>query len=133
MTTSKQYICIHKIILKFLKLLTLPDDEPVKQAPAGSGRAPVVSGTGAEAPAAAGSVGAAPVASGCVGAATVASCSGVGCASGRDERSPGTGCAWAAVEQPCGGSGGVTAAGALLWRRRWLGYMSCERETGAVE
>jgi hypothetical protein len=57
MTTSKQYICIHKIILKFLKLLTLPDDEPVKRAPAGSG-------TGAEALAAAGCVGAAPVASG---------------------------------------------------------------------
>jgi hypothetical protein len=36
---SKQYIFIHKIILKFLKLLTLPDDEPVKRAPAGSGRA----------------------------------------------------------------------------------------------
>jgi hypothetical protein len=42
----------------------LPDDEPVKRAPAGSGRAPVASGTGAEAPAAAGCVGAAPVASG---------------------------------------------------------------------
>jgi hypothetical protein len=27
-------------------LLTLPDDEPVKRAPAGSGRAPVASGTG---------------------------------------------------------------------------------------
>jgi hypothetical protein len=62
--TSKQYIFIHKIILKFLKLLTLPDDEPVKRAPAGLGRAPVASGTGAEAPAAAGCVGAAPVASG---------------------------------------------------------------------
>jgi hypothetical protein len=45
-------------------LLTLPDDEPVKRAPAGSGRAPVASGTGAEAPAAAGCVEAAPVASG---------------------------------------------------------------------
>jgi hypothetical protein len=36
----------------------------VKRAPAGSGRAPVASGTGAEAPAAAGCVGAAPVVSG---------------------------------------------------------------------
>jgi hypothetical protein len=36
----------------------------VKRAPAGSGRAPVASGTGAEAPAAAGCVGATPVASG---------------------------------------------------------------------
>ena len=36
----------------------------MKRAPAGSGRAPVALGTGAEAPAAAGCVGAAPVASG---------------------------------------------------------------------
>jgi hypothetical protein len=61
MTISKQYICIYKIILKIIKLLTLLDDEPVKRAPAGSGRA---SGTGAEAPAGAGCVGAAPVAAG---------------------------------------------------------------------
>jgi hypothetical protein len=64
MTTSKQYICIYKIILKIIKVLTLSDDEPMKQAPTGSGRAPMVSGTGAEAPAGAGCIGAAPVASG---------------------------------------------------------------------
>jgi hypothetical protein len=46
MTTSKQYICIYKIILKIIKLLTLPDDESVKRAPVGLGRAPVASGTG---------------------------------------------------------------------------------------
>jgi hypothetical protein len=49
---------------KIIKLLTLTDDEPVKRAPAGSGRAPVASGTRAEAPAATGGVGASPVASG---------------------------------------------------------------------
>jgi hypothetical protein len=80
----------------------------VKRAPAGSGQAPVASGTGAEAPAAAGYVGAAPVASGFVGVASMASCSG--CASGREGRSSGTGCAWAVV--PGGGGGGVTAAAA---------------------
>jgi hypothetical protein len=63
----------------------------VKRAPAGSGRAPVASGMGAEAPAATGCVGAALVASGCVGVASVASCSG--CASGREGRSSVTGCA----------------------------------------
>jgi hypothetical protein len=77
------------------------------------GVTPVALGTGAEAPAAVGCVRAAPVASGCVGAPPMASCSGAGCASGREGRSPGTGCAWATVEQPCGGdSGGVTAVGA---------------------
>jgi hypothetical protein len=45
-------------------VLTLPDDEPVKRAPAGSGRVPVASGMGAEAWAGARCVGAAPVASG---------------------------------------------------------------------
>jgi hypothetical protein len=108
---------MHKIILKILKLLTLPDDEPVKRAPAGSGRAPVASGTGAEAPAVAGCVGAAPVASGCVGVASVVSCSG--CASGREGRSSGTGCAWAGVEQPC--SGGDLAAWAARGRMKRCG------------
>jgi hypothetical protein len=115
MTTSKQYICIHKIILKFLKLLTLSDDEPVKRAPAVSGRAPVASGMGAEALVAVGCVGAAPVASGCVGAAPVASCSSAGCASRREGRSPGTGCAWAAVEQPCDGGGGGSSTVVAAW------------------
>jgi hypothetical protein len=36
---------MHKqIILKIIKLLTLPDNEPVKRASAGSGRAPAASG-----------------------------------------------------------------------------------------
>jgi hypothetical protein len=87
-------------------LLTLPDDEPVKRAPAGTGRAPVASGTGEEAPAATGCVGAASVASGCVGVASVASCSGY--ASGREGRSSGTGYAWAVVP---GGGGGLGAYG----------------------
>jgi hypothetical protein len=90
----------------------------VKRAPAGSGRAPVASGTGAEAPAAVGCVGAAPVASGFVGVASVASCSD--CASGRKGRSSGMGCAWAVV--PGGGGGVVTATAS----RRRLGCI-CAR------
>jgi hypothetical protein len=86
----------------------------VKRAPAGSGRAPVASGTGAEAPAAASCVGAAPVASGYVGVASVASCSG--CASGREGRSSGMGCAWAVV--PGGGGGGRLTATESRRRRR---------------
>jgi hypothetical protein len=45
----------------------------------------------------------------------VASCSGTGCASGRDGRSPGMGCAWAVVEQPCGGGGGSSSLAAVAW------------------
>jgi hypothetical protein len=65
----------------------------------------VASGTGAEAPAA----------TGCVGMVTKAatgSCSGTG--GRRDGRSPGAGCAWAAAEEPCGGSGYTAAAAAAL-------------------
>jgi hypothetical protein len=109
MTTSKQYICIHKIILKIIKLLTLPDDESVKRAPAGSGRAPVASGTGAEAPAALGCVGAAPGASGWSRRRPRARARAR--ARRRDGRSPGAGCAWAAVEKPCS-DGGVLAVAA---------------------
>jgi hypothetical protein len=79
----------------------------VKRAPAGSGRAPVASGTGAEAPAAAG----------CVGVASVASCSD--CASGREGRSSGTGCAWAVV--PGGGGGGLAAYARVRMKRCALG------------
>jgi hypothetical protein len=77
----------------------------------------VASGTGAEAPAAAGCVGAAPVASGFVGVASVASCSD--CASGREGRSSGTGCAWAVV--PGGGGGGLAAYARVRMKRGALG------------
>jgi hypothetical protein len=85
----------------------------VKRAPAGSGRAPVASGTGAEAPAAAG--GARRGGSGVAWAAVelpgdVGRGSGAGWASGRGWRSPGE--AWAAV--PGDGDGcSATAAAAL--------------------
>jgi hypothetical protein len=82
----------------------------VKRAPAGSGLAPVASGTGAEASAG----------TGCVGMITEAatgSCSGASWASGWGERSPRV--AWATVETS-GGSGGGSSSSAALFRRRRL-------------
>jgi hypothetical protein len=81
----------------------LPDDEPVKRAPAGSGRASVASGTGAEAPVASRWSRRRPRARAQVQAAR------------RDGRSPGASCSWASVEKPCGG--GSTMAAAVAWHR----------------
>jgi hypothetical protein len=56
------------------------------------------------------------VASGFVGVASVASCSD--CASGREGRSSGTGCAWAAAP---GGGGGLAAYARVRMKRCALG------------
>jgi hypothetical protein len=86
----------------------------VKRAPAGSRRASVASGTGAEVPAAAGGVGAAPMASRWSRRRPRARARAR--AARRDGRSPGAGCAWAAVEKPCGGGDDSTMA-AAAWHR----------------
>jgi hypothetical protein len=109
---------------KIIKLLTLSDDEPVKRASVGSGRAPVASETGAEAPAAAGGVGAALVLLGrrwsyrAMWAEARARAGRRGGAGGRQER----------LGRRCR----VTAAAAgRRRRRRWLGsggYACEERE-----
>jgi hypothetical protein len=90
---------------KNYKLLTLPDDEPVKRAPTGSGRVPVASGTGAEAPAAASGVRAAPVLLGRRWSYQAMGAEARARAGRRGGRSPGV--AWAVVP---GGDGGYAYA-----------------------
>jgi hypothetical protein len=89
-------------------VLTLSDDEPVKRAPVGSGRASVASATGAEAPAAAGCVGAAPMASGWSRRRPRVRARAR--AARRDGRSTGAGCAWARWRN-------LAAAAAAAWHR----------------
>jgi hypothetical protein len=124
MTTSKQYIWIYKIILKIIKLLTLSDDELVKRAPTGSGRAPVASRTGGSGSSGRGLRRGGSSGIGMVTEAATGSCSGTGWASGRGGRSPGA--AWAAAETPCGGGGGSSSSAAALLRR-WRLVMRASR------